>query len=310
VIPEVVGPLPDKRTGVEREWDMPAVCPVCGTAIVRDEGAVRHYCPNTACPARVSQEFGNFVGGMDIEGAGWKTLEQLLQTGLVTKRGDFFRLSVEDLEGLERFGRKSAENLHVNIQKAKKRPLERIIASLGIPQVGWTTAIELAHWLTTEVPAGDGPEDWLVRAAAHLEAVARDEPERFTEIEGIGPTVSAALAAWFEPGGAGEGVLEDLADAGVEAELPAPRAAAAAGPLAGKSVVVTGTIEGYSREGAEEAIRAAGGKPAGSVSKKTDYVVAGEGAGSKLAKAQELGIPVLDADGFTRLLSGEASDGG
>ena len=308
VIPEVVRPLPDKRTGGEREWDMPAACPVCGTAIVRDEGAVRHYCPNTACPARVSQEFGNFVAGMDIEGAGWKTLEQLLQTGLVSKRGDFFRLSVEDLEGLERFGRKSAENLHANIQKAKHRPLERIIASLGIPQVGWTTAIELAHWLAAEVPEGAGEPEWLVGAAAHLQAVARDAPERFTEIEGIGPTVSAALAAWFVPGGPGEGVLEDLADAGVVAELPAARAGAEAGPLAGKTVVVTGTIEGFSRESAEEAVRAAGGKPAGSVSKKTDYVVAGEGAGSKLAKAQELGVPVLDGDGFARLLAGESPE--
>jgi DNA ligase (NAD+) len=302
VIPEVVRSLADKRTGTEREYDMPATCPVCGSAIVRDEGAVRHYCPNAECPARVSQEFGNFVGGMDIEGAGWKTLEQLLQTGLVTKRGDFFRLSVEDLEGLDRFGRKSAENLHANIQKAKKRPLERIIASLGIPQVGWTTAIELAHWLAADVPAGD---DWLVRAAAHLRTVSSEGPERFTEIEGIGPTVSAALAAWFAPDGPGEGVLEDLADAGVEAELPEPRVSAEAGPLAGKTVVVTGTVEGYSREGAEAAIRAAGGKPAGSVSKKTDYVVAGEGAGSKLSKAQELGVPVLDGDGFARLLAGE-----
>src|SRR6185437_1572137 len=289
VIPEVVRPLPDKRTGGEREWDMPAACPVCGTAIVRDEGAVRHYCPNAACPARVSQEFGNFVGGMDIEGAGWKTLEQLLQTGLVSKRGDFFRLSVEDLEGLERFARKSAENLHANIQKAKRRPLERIIAALGIPQVGWTTAIELAHWLAAEVPPGD---EWLQRAAAHLRDVAGTEPERFQEVEGVGPTVSAALATWFAPGGPGEGVLEDLADAGVEAEPPAPRVAAAAGPLAGKTVVVTGSIEGWSREDAEAAIRAAGGKPAGSVSKKTDFVVAGPGAGSKLAKAEELGVPV------------------
>ena len=238
VIPEVVRPLPDKRTGDEREWDMPEACPVCGTAIVRDEGAVRHYCPNTACPARVSQEFGHFVGAMDIEGAGWKSLEQLLQTGLVTKRGDFFRLSVEDIETLDRYGRKSAENLFANIQKAKKRPLERIIASLGIPQVGWTTAIELAHWLTAEVPAGD---DWLVRAAAHLRTTASEAPERFVEIEGIGPTVSAALASWFAPDGPGEGVLEDLADAGVVAELPEPRAAAAVGPLAGKSVVVTGS---------------------------------------------------------------------
>jgi DNA ligase (NAD+) len=304
VIPEVVRPLPEKRTGAEREYEMPAACPVCGTAIVRDEGAVRHYCPNLACPARVGQEFGHFVGrgGMDIEGAGWKALEQLLQTGLVKKRGDFYRLSVEDLEGLERFGRKSAENLHAAIQKSRRRPLERIIASLGIPQVGWTTAIELATWLATEVPAGD---DWLVRAAAHLERIATEEPSRFEEVEGIGPTVSAALAAWFAKDGPGTGVLEDLAEAGVEAELPAPRAVAAAGPLTGKSVVVTGTLEGFSRQEAEDAIRAVGGKPAGSVSKKTDYVVAGESAGSKLAKAQELGVPVLDADGFRRLLAGE-----
>ena len=306
VIPEVVRALVDRRTGDEREYDMPATCPVCDTPIVRDEGAVRHYCPNPACPARVSQEFGNFVGGMDIEGAGWKTLEQLLQTGLVTKRGDFFRLSVEDLEGLDRFGRKSAENLYSNIQKAKRRPLERIIASLGIPQVGWTTAIELAHWLAAEVPAGD---DWLVRAASHLHAVAADAPERFTEIEGVGPTVSAALGAWFAPGGTGEGVLEDLADAGVVAELPEPRVAADAGPLAGKTIVVTGTIEGFSREGAESAIRAAGAKPASSVSRKTDYVVAGEGAGSKLAKAQDLGLPILDGDDFRRLLAGEEPEG-
>jgi DNA ligase (NAD+) len=304
VIPEVVRPIPEKRTGDEREYEMPAACPVCGTAIVRDEGAVRHYCPNLACPARVGQEYGHFVGrgGMDIEGAGWAVLSQLLERGLVKRRGDFYRLSVEDLEGLERFARKSAENLHVAIQKSKRRPLERIIAALGIPQVGWTTAIELAAWLAVEVPAGD---DWLRLAAAHLEQIATDEPTRFEEVEGIGPTVSTALAAWFAVGGPGTGVLEDLADAGVEPELPAPRAVVAAGPLAGKSVVVTGTLEGFSRPEAEEAIRAAGGKPAASVSKKTNYVVAGESAGSKLAKAQELGVPVLDADGFRKLLAGE-----
>jgi DNA ligase (NAD+) len=304
VIPEVVRPIPEKRTGSEREYEMPASCPVCGTAIARDEGAVRHYCPNLACPARVGQEFGHFVGrgGMDIEGAGWKALEQLLQTGLVKQRGDFYRLSVEDLEGLERFGRKSAENLHASIQKARRRPLERLIASLGIPQVGWTTAIELAAWLAAEVPAGD---DWLRRAAAHLADVAATEPARFEEVEGIGPTVATSLAAWFGPAGPGQGVLDDLADAGVEAELPEPRAAVEAGPLAGKTLVVTGTLEGFSRQEAEEAIRAAGGKPGGSVSKKTDYLVAGESAGSKLAKAQELGVPVLDEDGFRRVLAGE-----
>jgi DNA ligase (NAD+) len=306
VIPEVVRSLPDKRTGEEREYDMPAACPVCDTAVVRDEGAVRHYCPNPACPARVGQEYGHFVGrgGMDIEGAGWAVLSQLLERGLVKRRGDFYRLSVEELESLERFARKSAENLHAAIQKSKRRPLERVIASLGIPQVGWTTAIELAHWLAAEVPQGEG---WLLRAAEHLARIAAESPERFEEIEGVGPMVAGSLAAWFAPGGPGSGVLEDLADAGVEAELPAPRAVAAAGPLSGKSIVVTGTLEGFSREEAEEAVRAAGGKVTGSVSKKTDYVVAGEKAGSKLAKANELGVPVLDEAGFRALLAGDGA---
>jgi DNA ligase (NAD+) len=304
VIPEVVRPIPEKRTGKEREWDMPAACPVCGQPVIRDEGAVRHYCANPQCPARVGQEYGHFAAAMDIDGLGWAVLSQLLERGMVKRRGDFFRLSIEDLESLDRFARKSAENLHAAIGKARKRDLARLIAALGIPQVGWTTAIELAHWLVSEVRASDSPASWLAAAAAHLRAVAGTEPERFQEIEGVGPTVSGALASWFAPGGPGEGVLEDLAEAGVEVELPAPRIAEAAGPLAGKSVVVTGTIEGFSREEAEAAVRAAGGKPAGSVSKKTDYVVAGPGAGSKLAKAEELGIEILDADGFRKLLQG------
>jgi DNA ligase (NAD+) len=305
VIPEVVRPIVEKRTGTEREWDMPAACPVCGQPVIRDEGAVRHYCGNPECPARVGQEYGHFAAAMDIDGLGWAVLSQLLERGLVKRRGDFFRLSVEDLESLDRFARKSAENLHAAIAKARKRELARIIAALGIPQVGWTTAIELAYWLAAEIAPGDG---WLARAGAYLRDVAGSGPERFQELEGVGPVVAGALATWFAPGGPGEGVLEDLADAGVEAELPAPRAAAATGPLAGRSVVVTGTIEGFSREEAEEAVRAAGGKPAGSVSKKTDYVVAGPGAGSKLAKAQELGIEILDADGFRRLVAGETDD--
>jgi DNA ligase (NAD+) len=304
VIPEVVRPLVERRTGDEREFEMPDTCPVCGTPIVRDEGAVRHYCPNLACPARVSQEFGLFVGrgGMDIEGAGWAVLSQLLQRGMVKRRGDFYRLSVVDLESLERFARKSAENLFGRIQRSRRRPLDRILTALGIPQVGWTTAIELARWLAAEVPAGDR---WLARAGGHLERVASDQPQRFEEVEGIGPTVAASLAAWFAPGGPGEGVLEDLADAGVEAELPEPRTAAAAGPLAGRTLVVSGTLEGFSRQEAEEAIRAVGGKAGGSVSRKTDYLVAGENAGSKLARAQELGVPVLDEAAFRRLLGGE-----
>ncbi len=309
VIPEVVRPVLDKRPPDAREFQMPEACPVCGTPVVRDEGAVRHYCPNPACPARVSQEFGHFVSraGMDIEGAGWAVLSQLLQRGLVKTRSDFYRLTVDDLESLERFGRKSAENLHTAIQRSRNRPLARVINGLGIPQVGETTAIDLARWVTAQVPPG---EDWLPRIGAFLRQVAREDPERFAEVEGVGPTVSQALARWFADDATSR-ALDELAEVGVEPEAPAIVAAsgAAEGPLAGKTVVVTGSIEGFSREEAEEAVRAAGGKPAGSVSKKTDLVVAGPGAGSKLAKAEDLGIRVVDADGFRRIVTGEDASG-
>jgi DNA ligase (NAD+) len=311
VIPEVVRPVLEKRPADVREFQMPEACPVCGTAIVRDEGAVRHYCPNPACPARVSQEFGHFVGrgGMDIEGAGWAVLSQLLGRGMVRSRADFYRLTVEDLETLERFARKSAENLHGAIQRSRNRPLARVLNGLGIPQVGETTAIDLARWVTLQVPPG---EAWLARVAAFLRRVAAEEPERFAEVEGVGPTVASSLAAWFTDEATSH-VLDELAEVGVTPEAPLVSAATevvGSGPLAGKTVVVTGTIEGFSREGAEDAVRAAGGKPAGSVSRKTDYVVAGPGAGSKLQKATELGIPVLDADAFRRLLAGEAAGDG
>ena len=302
VIPEVVRPMVDRRTGAERAFVMPATCPVCDTPVVQDEGAVRVYCPNPSCPARVAQEFAHFVGrgGMDIEGAGWKVLEQLLGRGLVRRRGDFYRLTIEDLESLERFGRRSAENLHAAIERSRRRPLARILFALGIPQVGEQTAIDLSLWLVGEVSPGDA---WLTRAADHLAAI---DPGAYEAVYGIGPTVAVSLAAYFGPDGPGGDVLRDLADAGVEPELPAPVPSGGdAGPLAGRTVVVTGTLEGFSRQEAEEAIRAAGGKPAGSVSKKTDYVVAGESAGSKLAKAQELGVTVLDVDGFRRLLAGD-----
>ena len=308
VIPEVVRPLVDKRSGAEREFEMPPKCPVCGTAIVRDPDAVRHYCPNPACPARVGQEFGHFAGrgGMDIEGAGWKVLVQLLERGMIKRRGDFFRLSVEDLESLDRFARKSAENLHAAIQRARVRPLYRILNSLGIPQVGEQTAIDMAAWIAGSWPPGEsepmgGPRGWLQRVATELRGVPADQ---FEEIVGVGPTVAASLQAWFADPVSGH-ALDDLVDAGVEPERPAPQAAPAMdGALAGKTLVVTGTMAGMDRQQAEAAIRAAGGKAAGSVSRKTDYVVAGENAGSKLAKAQELGVPVLDEEQFRRLLNG------
>ena len=305
VIPEVVRPVLEQRPPDAREFEMPDACPVCGTPIVQDEGAVRHYCPNLACPARVSQEFQHFVGrgGMDIEGAGWAVLTQLLQRGLVKTRADFYRLTVEDLESLERFARKSAENLYASIQRSKTRPLGRVLNGLGIPQVGETTAIDLARWVTRHVPP-DPREGWLARIGEFLRRVAADEPDRFAEVEGVGPTVSLALARWFADETTSH-VLDELGAVGIEPEPPVIAAEAAGGPLEGLTVVVSGALEGFSRESAEEAIRAAGGKPAGSVSKKTDYLVAGPGAGSKLAKAAELGVPVLDDEGFRRLLAGE-----
>ena len=202
VIPEVVRPIPEKRTGNEREFEMPATCPVCGTPIVRDEGAVRYYCPNLQCPARVAQEYAHFLGrgGMDVEGAGWAVLEQLLQRGLVKSRGDIYRLTVEQLEELDRFARKSAENLYGSIQRSRRRPLARILSALGIPQVGDQTAIDLATWLLGRMPPesgepmGDerGPDGavvrsgWTRRVADELRRIATDDPEAFAEVPGVG----------------------------------------------------------------------------------------------------------------------------
>jgi DNA ligase (NAD+) len=316
--------LLDRRTGNEREYVMPATCPVCDTPVVQDEGAVRVYCPNPRCPARLSQEYGHFVGrgGMDIEGAGWAVLSQLLERGMVHSRADFFRLTVEDLESLDRFAKKSAENLHGRIARARVgRPLSRVLNGLGMPQVGEQTAIDLSTWLAGRVrpddyPQPDGdvvPDPWFAAVEAELRLIGTEEPDTFTEVPGIGPTVAAALGRWFADD-ATRDILKELVDVGVVPERPAVRPAgepAVAGPLDGRTIVVTGTLEGFTRQEAEEAIRAAGGKVAGSVSKKTDYVVAGESAGSKLAKAQELGVPVLDEGGFRALLAGHVpAEGG
>ena len=321
VIPEVVRPILDKRPADAREYQVPEACPVCGTAVIQDDGAVRLYCPNPVCPARLAQAYGHFVGrgGMDIEGAGWAVLSQLLERGMVHSRADFFALTVEDLQSLERFARKSAENLHSSIQRARTgRPLAKVLNSLGIPQVGESTAVDLARWLARRVRPDAFPlpvpgavpdrDPWFAAVEAEMRRLATDEPDTFQEVGGIGPSVSAAMHAWFEDP-ATRDVLAELVGAGVVPERPVVRDAGEtdeAGPLAGKTVVVTGSLEGLSREEAEEAVRAAGGKPAGSVSKKTDYLVTGPGAGSKLQKATELGVTVLDEAGFLRLLAGEA----
>jgi DNA ligase (NAD+) len=314
VIPEVVRVLVERRTGREREFAMPDRCPVCDAPVVREEGEVRHRCTNPFCPAQVIQGLSHFVsrGGMDIEGAGFAVLEQVLRRGLVTGPADLFRLRLEDVLTLERFAQRSAENLMAAIDRSRRRPLARILAALGIRHVGEQTAIDLARWIAATWPPEPGEAEpvWTARIADEL---ARVPPERFEEVPGVGGVVARSIATFFgDP--ATSGLLRDLVSAGVVAvppAVPAPRAEggpALGGPLAGRTVVVTGSLQGFDRQGVEEAIRAAGGKASGSVSRRTDYLVAGESAGTKLAKAQELGVPVLDEEAFVRLLAGEAPD--
>jgi DNA ligase (NAD+) len=303
VIPEVLGPVLEARTGAEREWDMPRSCPVCGTEAVREEGEVVARCPNPFCPAQRLGGLLHFTGrgGMDVEGLGYKVMVQLVERELVREPADVYRLDVHTLEGLDRFARKSAENLAGAIERSRQRPLWRILNGLGIRHVGEQTAIDLATWLATDVSPADGESDaaWTKRAAERLSSANADE---LVAVYGVGAVVAESIARFFRDEHTGE-VLRHLVDAGVTAERPdAGAAAAAEGPLAGKTLVVTGTLPGFSREEAEAAIRAAGGHAAGSVSAKTDYLVAGEKAGSKLAKAESLGVPVLDEAGFRALI--------
>ena len=244
VIPEVVRPFAERRTGDEREFSMPERCPVCDTPVVQDEGAVRVYCPNTRCPARLAQEYGHFVGrgGMDIEGMGWAVLSQLLERGLIHSRADVFRLTVEDFESLERFARKSAENLAGRIERARVgRPFARVLNSLGMPQVGEQTAIDLATWLAGRVhpddfaPA-DGavvPDPWFAAAEAELRRIATDEPDTITEVSGIGGSVAAALGRWFTDE-ATRDVLRELVEVGIVPERPVVRPAGEGARAAGR----------------------------------------------------------------------------
>ncbi len=309
VIPEVVSPVVDARDGTETIWEMPSRCPVCDTPAVRDEGEVAWRCPNPWCPAQRIGALLHFTGrgGMDIEGAGYAVVNQLAERGLLSEPADLFRLDVETLEALDRYARKSAENLFASIQAARRRPLARILNALGIRHVGEQTAIDLAAWLGSEVVPAEGEDEasWTRRVADRLRDASAEE---LTAVFGIGAVVAESIAGYFG-GEHTRGTLHALLDAGVVAEPPPPGAAAAStvGPLAGKTLVVTGTLPGFSREQAEEAIRAAGGHAAGSVSARTDYLVAGEKAGSKLAKAEQLGVRVLDEEAFRRLLDEGAS---
>jgi DNA ligase (NAD+) len=305
VIPEVVSAVVDARDGSETVWEMPRSCPVCGTDVVREEGEVVTRCPNPFCPAQRIGGLLHFAGrgGVDIDGLGEKIMVQLVERELVGEPADIFRLDVETLEGLERLGRKSAENLVASIQAARRRPLGRILNALGIRHIGWQTATDLATWLSNETPRAEGEDEasWTRRVIDRLRDATVDE---LTAVYGIGQGVADSVARYFADDVTRD-TLHRLIEAGMVAEAPAPGAPAepVEGPLSGKTLVVTGTLPGFSREEAEEAIRAAGGKAASSVSARTDYLVAGEKAGSKLARAESLGVPVLDEDGLRALLA-------
>jgi DNA ligase (NAD+) len=304
VIPEVVSAVTDARDGSETVWEMPNACPVCGTESVREEGEVVVRCPNPYCAAQRIGGLLHFAGrgGMDVDGLGYKIMLQLVERDLVTEPADIFRLDTDTLEGLERLGRKSAENLSASIEAARRRPLARILNGLGIRHVGGQTAIDLAAWLARDLPRGEDETDaaWTRRAADRLRDASVEE---LTEVYGVGQVVAEGIVRFFSDEHTRD-TLHRLVEAGVSAEAPAPGATVepTEGPLSGKTLVVTGTLPKFSRTEAEEAIRAAGGHAASSVSAKTDYLVAGDKAGSKLARAEALGVPVLDEEGFRRIL--------
>jgi DNA ligase (NAD+) len=303
VIPEVVrveppivekGKRPSKRGP---EFAMPERCPVCETPVEHREAEVAYRCANPACPAKTGQRIGHFVsrGGFDIEGVGGALIEQLQSSGLVVDPADIFFLTKEQLLDLDRFAEKSATNIYDRIQNAKRRPLTRIINALGIPQVGWTTSEDLAQWVAARVPEGAT----LADAFAALRGASAEDLQA---ISGVGAKVADAIRAYL--GDESERAMMDkLVKAGVVPVLPAARVEVAAGPFAGKTIVFTGTLERRSREDAEALVRALGGKPSGSVSAKTDLLVAGPGAGTKLEKAKQLGVKVMDEEAFEAMLN-------
>jgi DNA ligase (NAD+) len=294
VIPEVVGPVIELRTGDEHEFEFPTVCPECATPLAREDGGVDWRCPNArSCPAQLRERLFHLAGrgGFDIEVLGYEAVTALLDGGLVADEGDVFGLTAENLETCPFFvtkqGALSANSVKLiaNLTEARTRPLWRILVALSIRHVGPTAARALA----AEFGSVDAIE------AASTDALAA--------VEGVGPTIAASVRDWFTVDWH-RAIVAKWRDAGVRlAEENFDDAGkAAARTLAGVSVVITGTLPELSRDEAAEAVRQAGGKVTSSVSKKTDFVVAGENAGSKYDKAVELGIPILDEPAFRILL--------
>jgi DNA ligase (NAD+) len=282
VIPQVVGPVVSLRTGSERIFETPKNCPVCGTAVVRPPGEAMSYCPNRACPAQIFRLLTHFAGrgAMDIEGLGESLADQLLKSGMVNDLADIFYLKKEDLLKLDRWADKSASNLIANIERSKNRPLPNLLFGLGIRHVGFETAELLAGHFGS------------------LDAMAAASVDDLAGVPTIGPKTAESVYEYFHDG-QNLKLVEKLRAAGVH--LTGERAARE-GPLQGSTFVVTGSLERWSRNEIESLIKRLGGAVGASVTKKTSYLVAGENPGSKMAKAQEYGVLVLDEEGFQALL--------
>jgi DNA ligase (NAD+) len=287
VIPQVVGPVLPHRPGT-RPFRMPAHCPLCGTRVVKPEGEVMHRCPNRRCPSRSVETLINWVmAAADVEGVGELMVRRLWKEGLVTSIPDLYRLREEQLLELDGFGEISARNAIEAIAASKRTPFSRLLFGLNIPQVGWVTAQSLARHF--------GSVDRLMRASQ----------EEIQEVEGVGPDRAEAIAEWFADE-ENRALVEELRALGLvleagEAERPVE------GALSGRTYVLTGTLEGRSREEARAALEALGAKVTDSVSKKTTALVVGEEPGaSKLSKAQRLGVPLLSEAELEELLSGGA----
>ena len=294
VIPEVLGPVADLRKGDEREFGFPTACPSCGTTLAKEEDEVDWRCPNArSCPAQLRERLFHLAGrgAFDIEVLGYEAVSALLDCGLVTDEGDLFALTEQQLETCPFFMVKqgtlsaNATRLLANLTEARTRPLWRILVALSIRHVGPTAARALAAEFGS------------------LAAIEGASTDALAAVDGVGPTIATSLRDWFTVDWH-RAIVAKWREAGVRLEDPDwdPNRAAAH-LLAGVSVVITGTLPNYSRDEAGEAVRAAGGKVTSSVSKKTDFVVAGENAGSKYDKAVELGVPILDEAAFRVLLA-------
>src|SRR5919106_56326 len=284
VIPEVVGPVTSKRTGKERKFKMPKTCPSCGSEIVRPEGEAVARCTGLDCPSQRVEKLFHFAGrsAMDIEGLGYQTIIALTDRDWLNDIGDIYSLTSEHLAQLEGFGEKSIDNLMTAIERSKSRSLGNLLIGLGIRHVGGTVAFQIA------------------REAGSLAKLQEMSAEELVAMEGIGPVIAESVATFFGQD-RNRAVIEKLRAAGVD---PEEVAVEVDGPLVGKTFVLTGSLEGFSRGEATALVEERGGKVTSSVSKKTDYVVVGADPGSKFDKAKQLGIETLDEDALGKLLKG------